>query len=487
MLNPRVIANLQQLPRTRSVPIKSTMESIRGYPDKLVIFKIPASKFWWVRYYDGKPIKRSTKTTDKQKAIQAAIAFYEEVLVNKKLGKSNNPKKSSFMTCAEAVIEESEIRVQRKELNANYVLTEKNIIQKYVKEFLGQYDLPDIDYSILEKFKTFLYTKNLAKNSIKTHFIAVKKIFNYAEKTKIISKSPLFPKLETEDNPRGYFTVQEYDLLCETAKKLIGHVSEIKQKITKDGKAVEKKLRNVEVTDEIGLVIQFMVQSFIRPTDLKNIKHKHIEIRTNDAGEEYLWMPIPKSKKHDAPIISMPKATEVYKLLRTRRTDQLEDKAKSIDDDYVFMPEQANRTYAYTKLTRQFDIVLDTAKLRQAADDSDRTLYSLRHTSIMHRLQQGGDVNPLVLAKNARTSVEMLQRFYASKIENEKHRNELHAKKPSKRQKPESKLFMTPPQNRDLNEIVAESREQLSPDIRDVPLKLKDGHLEFPKISKPTK
>jgi hypothetical protein len=93
--------------------------------------------------------------------------------------------------------------------------------------------------------------------------------------------------------------------------------------------------------------------------------------------------------------------------------------------------------------------------------------------------------NPLVFAKNARTSVEMLERFYLSKIENEKHRDELHAKKPVRRQKPTSTLFMTPPRERDLNEMIAEGREQLPSEIRDVPLILKDGHLELPKIPKP--
>jgi integrase len=444
MLNPRTIANTQQSGRTRSVPIKSTMESIKGYPDKLVIFKIPASRFWWVRYHDGKPIKRSTKTEDKQKAIQAAKEFYEELLVNKKQGKSNNPKKSSFMECAEAVIEESGVRIQRKELNANYALTEKNIIHKYVKEFLGAYELPDIDYAVLDKFKTFLYTKNLAKSSIKIHFVAVKKIFDYAQRTKAIIAPPLLPKLENEDNPRGYFTVPEFDKLCETAKSLIGNTSEIKQKVQRGDKEVEKKLRNVGITDEIGLLISFMVYSFVRPTDIKNIKHRHIEIRANDDGEEYLWMSLPASKKHNTPIISMPKAAEIYKQLRQRRIDQLKDKTVKIDDDYVFMPDHENRTYAYTKLARQFDVVLDTADLRVAADGSNRTLYSLRHTSLMHRLQNGGDVNPIVLAKNARTSVEMLERFYLSKIENDKHRQELHAKKPGKRQKQDSAIFRTP-------------------------------------------
>ena len=260
----------------------------------------------------------------------------------------------------------------------------------------------------------------------------------------IITAAPLFPKLETEDNARGYFTVQEYDKLCETAKNLIGKVSEVKQKVEKDGKTVEKKLRNVEITDEIGLLISFMVYSFVRPTDIKNIKHRHIEIRSNEDNEEYLFMQLPESKKHNKPIISMPKATEIYKQLRQRRIDELEDKTTKIDNDYVFMPDQETRTYAYTKLTRQFDVVLDVAGLRVAADGSDRTLYSLRHTSLMHRLLNGGPVDAIILAKNARTSVEMLDRFYLSKIENDKHRQELHAKKPGKRQKRDSAIFRTP-------------------------------------------
>lgn len=44
---------------SRTVPIAETMSSVgRGFPDKLVIFKIPASSFWWVRYYTQKDIKK---------------------------------------------------------------------------------------------------------------------------------------------------------------------------------------------------------------------------------------------------------------------------------------------------------------------------------------------------------------------------------------------------------------------------------------------
>ena len=57
---------------SRTVPIAETMTPIgRGFPDKLVIFKIPASSFWWVRYYTQKKIlKKSTKTENKKIAIE---------------------------------------------------------------------------------------------------------------------------------------------------------------------------------------------------------------------------------------------------------------------------------------------------------------------------------------------------------------------------------------------------------------------------------
>ena len=45
-----------------------------------------------------------------------------------------------------------------------------------------------------------------------------------------------------------------------------------------------------------------------------------------------------------------------------------------------------------------------------------RTLYSLRHTAIMFRLLQGDKVDLLTLARNARTSVEMIDRFYAKHL-----------------------------------------------------------------------
>ena len=45
-----------------------------------------------------------------------------------------------------------------------------------------------------------------------------------------------------------------------------------------------------------------------------------------------------------------------------------------------------------------------------------RTAYSLRHTYICLRLMEGADIYQV--AKNCRTSVEMIEKFYAAHIKN---------------------------------------------------------------------
>ena len=301
-LIPKVATQALANAKSRSVvPIKSTIEAIKGFPNKLVIFKIPASPYFWVRYYDSKPIKRSTKTADKAHAIKFAKEFYESLLVNKKLGISVNAKKTSFVVCAEQVIEADKNKVKRKELAETYVNSQINIISKHIMTFFKNYEISDIDYALLDKFKTYLYEKQLSAGTIKINFVCLKKIFDYAQRNNIISASPLLPKVKTVDNARGYFTLDEYKHLRRTTANLVGTISEVMQKVGEGDDAINKKLRNIVITEEIKQLIPFMLYTFIRPTDIKNIKHKHIDIRGGDEGE-YLFMPIPPSKKHSKPI-----------------------------------------------------------------------------------------------------------------------------------------------------------------------------------------
>jgi hypothetical protein len=58
--------------------------------------------------------------------------------------------------------------------------------------------------------------------------------------------------------------------------------------------------------------------------------------------------------------------------------------------------------------------VLDETKLRVDREGSPRSAYSLRHTYISMRLEEGADIYQI--AKNCRTSVEMIEKHYASHI-----------------------------------------------------------------------
>lgn len=54
--------------------------------------------------------------------------------------------------------------------------------------------------------------------------------------------------------------------------------------------------------------------------------------------------------------------------------------------------------------------------LRLGPRGQRRTLYSLRHSAITFRLLYGEGIDLLTLARNARTSLEMVDKFYASEL-----------------------------------------------------------------------
>lgn len=66
--------------RHRTLSTPGSVTYIAGYPQKLYIYQLPASKYWWVRYYTGKnTVRRSTKTSNKRDAIAFAKKFFDDI------------------------------------------------------------------------------------------------------------------------------------------------------------------------------------------------------------------------------------------------------------------------------------------------------------------------------------------------------------------------------------------------------------------------
>ena len=60
--------------------------------------------------------------------------------------------------------------------------------------------------------------------------------------------------------------------------------------------------------------------------------------------------------------------------------------------------------------------ILDELQMKKDREGNARTAYSLRHTYICFRLLEGANIYQL--AKNCRTSVEMIEKHYAAHLKN---------------------------------------------------------------------
>ena len=390
--------------RHRTQPITNSLHKVVGY-GTLTIYMMEASPFWYCRYYeDGKIVRRSLKVADKKEAIKAAKKVFVD-LKHRKMNKLPFTKASGFEVCARGLAKENEAKLKRGELSKQKVQYDAARLESDLLPHFGKYEIADIDYAVISDYINKLSTADrpLTINSLKIHLSHIKTILKYAQRVGVITALPAFPKLKTIDTPRPWFNSGEYGALHAKCLALVGTKVRVD---TKGGKF----LRNVEISQEVYDLIIFMTNSFIRPTDIKVLQHKHVAvIRGKDT---YLRLTHPPTKGHGQPVVTMERAVLVYDELLKRQRKEGYGKP----DDYLFCPQQLNRDYALRDITRQFDQVLKATGLKETPNGEARTLYSLRHTCIMFRLINGEGIDPIKLARNARTSVEMIDRFYAKHL-----------------------------------------------------------------------
>jgi hypothetical protein len=146
---------------------------------------------------------------------------------------------------------------------------------------------------------------------------------------------------------------------------------------------------------------------FLRPTESEIYALTHRGIAVADDPKR-LIITIRKGKTGHRIVNTMPAAVSVYGRLKSRNTG-------FSTDDFIFLPAYKNRSTAKQIIQRQFNALLERCRLKEDRWlNSVHTVYSLRHTAICMRIiLSGGKVNIFNLAKNAGTSVDQIERFYA--------------------------------------------------------------------------
>ena len=191
--------------------------------------------------------------------------------------------------------------------------------------------------------------------------------------------------------------------------------------------------------------VLFLGNTGLRPDEARNLEHRDVAIEVED-GEKILHIEV-RGKRGIGYCKSMPGAVLPYERLRDRPKPTLsqtkrarrrrgEDVAQPVLPVQVTYPELTDKVFPGNQI-KMFNGLLTRTKLKLDRDGKPRTAYSLRHTYICLRLMEGADIYQI--AKNCRTSVEMIEKFYAAHIKSTLDAAAINIRKP-KVGKPHSAL-----------------------------------------------
>ena len=373
----------------------------------VALYQTYASPYWFARILDPRTQRykvRSTKETSRVEARKAAEELAQQICAKD----APAEREFSFKTYAQRFIQKGRQLAESGERNANYIRTTRLFLDHddwgLVRHF-GQRDVRELTTRDWQ-----LYIENLARKrsdlstSTRNMLMATfRNVLKVARDDGLIDVVPATPRVRQKDNPRAFFRFaplvpanrDEYEALLNGAKKL-----------AKDGTII----RGVPVTDELYDLILFAVHSFVRPTttELYALKHNDITVETNPKRP---LVTIRNGKTGFRVANTMSGAVAAYERIRKRYPE-------ADGEDYLFLPAYPNRATASRIFQRQFNLLMERTGLKHdPVTNTDRSIYSLRHTAICMRIiLSHGKVNIFNLAKNAGTSVEQIERFYAKHL-----------------------------------------------------------------------
>ncbi len=335
-----------------------------------------------------------------------------------------------FANASDMLMEEERQRVELGTFSEASLHIIRNRLDRHILPVLGRIRMDHIDGSHIHLLMRRLLDEHSSPTTVSQYFVIVRKVFRLAKKMKWIQEIPDLPRIQIDHKPRSTFSLEEYKKLLRTSKRLVRmkHKAPALKASTSPRNRfwVSDKYRVLQ--EDFYWLLIFMVNSFVRPSDIKWLKHKHVSVlRTQHA---YLRLTLPVTKKHDKPIVSLQPAVRAYEALKLGAAKV----GKASGEDYVFLKDEPDRDHALAILNFWLKWVLREAGLALFDNHSQpRSLYCLRHTAITFRLLYGQGIDMLTLARNARTSVDMIEKFYASTLTGEMNVGMLQSRRTQKK------------------------------------------------------
>jgi integrase len=390
----------------RATPIPGTIEPVgNGCAESLVIYHIECSRFLYARFWMGKPHNKyktkSMLTEVRVEARKRAKAFWLETIRNDAIGqpvfavKKAPVEETDFIKISDLLFAEDRARVATKELGQSTYDRNHAIYNGDLKSFFGKMNCKDINYAKIQEYDTILRTKPkpLSPKTIKHHHNVLAKILKHAMQLEVIDRVPQFPKIVLSRNERPWLTPNEYTHLLKTIDDMVAEGTKVKKAGV--------------VTQELKLMTMFLVNSYLRPHDIYQMKHRHIEKWDKDGRAVLKIWAESKARQHPPGyVIPNDLVVSFYSQLMEF------NKGSTEPDDYVFLPKyKANRQVASGMLQKQFSEALKRADLKTDPNTGKkRDPYVLRHTCAMNALN--AEMTVKALADKMRTSILMIDTTY---------------------------------------------------------------------------
>lgn len=386
---------------------------------KLHVYKRENSGHWQCStYLKGKNWRVSTKEESLSHAKDFAEDWYLELKGKSRAGALKVGK--TFKQAADQFLLEYEV-ITEGERSPEYVQQLRDKLRVHLLPFFGDKVLSEITPGLVQEYRVHRATSRVdkktgepmrpARSTLHHEIVTLRHVLKTANRHGWLSYLPDLSapyKTSGKISHRAWFSPQEYKQLYEA---------------TRERAKNPKKKRWKKACEQLHDYVLFMVNTGLRPDEASRLEFRDVAIVTDEAtGERILEIEV-RGKRGVGYCKSMPGAVLPFERIVARNNGQPTDKL-------------------FGKVQRELlNTILDELNLKTDRDGNQRTAYSLRHTYICMRLMEGADIYQI--AKNCRTSVEMIEKFYASHIKNTLDAAAINVRKPDPkgkgRRKPKGK------------------------------------------------
>ncbi len=380
--------------------------------NKVHVYKRDNSRYWQCStYLQGKNRRTSTKEESLQHAKQFAEDWYLELRGKARAGVLKDEK--TFKEASELFLKEYEV-ITEGDRSPKWVQGHEIRLRVHLNPFFGDLALSDVTAGKVQEYRVHRMTpqpdsnpehsksnrppkaSTPARKTIHNEIVTLRQVLKTAIRHAWISALPeLSPPYNTQGKVvhRPWFSPVEYKQLYQATRAYTKNVPPA----------------FVWNAHQVHDFVLFMANTGLRPDEAKNLQHRDVEVVVDEwSGDTILEIEV-RGKRGIGYCKSTAGAVRPYeRLLNRAKPVKKKDKDKGLE-----MPEPKDLVFPGSHL-KMFNNILKRAELKFDRDGNARTSYSLRHTYICLRLMEGADIYQI--AKNCRTSVEMIEKHYAAHI-----------------------------------------------------------------------